>query len=230
MRTAVVFVGGDPPHPLALARLPEAHTVIAADSGYDHARAAGIQVDVVVGDLDSISAAGLDALRADGTAVEEHPSDKDLTDTELALRAAVASGADAVLVVGGGGDRLDHSLGALLALADPALGSVHVEAWWGEAHVVALRGPRTCRVEGCVGETISLLPVGGPARGLTARGVRYALDADVLLPTASRGVSNVLTEAAVHIEIDEGALLVVRPHALRTPDPGTSTTHEEDPR
>lgn len=228
MRTAVVFVGGDPPHPRAVALLPEAHTVIAADSGYDHARAAGVRVDVVVGDLDSISAAGLAALRADGTAVDEHPSDKDLTDTELALRVAVASGADAVLVVGGGGDRLDHSLGALLALADPALGAVHVEAWWGEAHVIALRGPRTCRVEGRVGETISLLPIGGPARGLTVRGVRYALDADVLLPTASRGVSNLLTEPVAHIEIHDGALLVVRPHALRTPE--TDTTSEEDPR
>ena len=214
MRTAVVFVGGDPPHPRVLMLLPAERTVIAADSGYDHARAAGVEVDLVVGDLDSISAAGLAELRSRGTTVDQHPSDKDLTDTELALRAGAASGASVLLVVSGGGDRLDHSIGAIMALADPALGDVHVEAWWGTAHIVALRGPRSCRIEGRVGDTISLLPVGGPAAGLTVRGVQYPLDGETLHPTASRGVSNVFTESIAHIEIGDGALLVVRPHAL----------------
>ncbi len=223
MRTAVVFVGGDPPHPGALMCIPAERIVIAADSGYDHARAAGFEVDLVVGDLDSISPAGLAELRASSTAVEQHPSDKDLTDTELALRAGAASGAAALIVVSGGGDRLDHSIGAIMALVDPALGHVQVEAWWGTAHVLAVRGPRTCRIEGNVGDTISLLPVGGPAAGIVARGVRYPLDGETLHPTSSRGVSNLLTEPAAHLEIASGALLVVRPHALIT----DGTHHKE---
>jgi len=222
MSTALVVVGGDALDPRAVTQWLEHHTdstiVIAADSGYDHAVAAGLQVHIVVGDLDSISPDGRARLHADTIEVETHPTDKDFTDAELALRAAASRGVERITVLGGGGDRLDHSLGALFALADPSLAHIAVEAWWGEAHIVVLQGPATRTVAGRAGEVISLLPVGGPAHGLTTRGVQYALDDDTLHPTASRGVSNVLTDDRAHITVRSGALLVVRPHALRPLD------------
>ena len=59
MSTAVVFIGGHPPHPGVLAHLPAQRWVVAADSGYDHAVALRVQVDLVVGDMDSVSVEGL---------------------------------------------------------------------------------------------------------------------------------------------------------------------------
>src|SRR5690348_11873254 len=90
-RGALVFAGGDRPVPFDRSATATATSgiVIAADSGLEHARALGVPVDLVVGDLDSVDPAVLDAAIADGVTVERHPAAKDATDLELALDAAV---------------------------------------------------------------------------------------------------------------------------------------------
>ncbi len=59
-RTVVVVAAG-PVEPAARAWLPEGACVVAADGGVDAARTLGLAVDVVVGDLDSVTDAGLAA-------------------------------------------------------------------------------------------------------------------------------------------------------------------------
>src|SRR3954454_12520964 len=83
----VVVTGSAPLHPRALAAVPPGAYVVAADGGFDHARAAGLVPDLLVGDLDSISPAGL-AWAVANIQVERHPADKACTDTELALALA----------------------------------------------------------------------------------------------------------------------------------------------
>ncbi len=219
MRSAVVFIGGDPPHPGIVARLPADAWVVAADSGLDHALALGISVDLLVGDLDSVSEQGLAAAEAAGIAVQRHPPDKDATDTELAIDAAVAFGCERLTVVSGIGDRLDHSLGALLAVARPSLDGIDVEAWWGEAHVAPMHGPTSRTFAGAPGDVVSLLPVHGAATGITTGGLRFPLHAETLEAGSSRGVSNEFTETTARIDLGGGCLLVVVPHALRRGTP-----------
>ena len=67
--------------------------------------AVGIDVDVLVGDLDSVSAEGLAGAEAGGVSVERHPVDKDRTDLDLALQRVVDDGFAECLVLGGGGGR-----------------------------------------------------------------------------------------------------------------------------
>ena len=93
-----------------------ADRIVAADGGLDHARAAGLVPDVLVGDLDSVSADGLDWATAN-IPIERHPADKAATDTELALRLRRGDATrNASLLVAGRGDRLDHAIAALGAL------------------------------------------------------------------------------------------------------------------
>ena len=66
--------------------------VIAADSGLDHARAHDIKVDLVVGDLDSVSDAAIAAAIADGVSIETYPRDKDATDLAHRARRRSADG------------------------------------------------------------------------------------------------------------------------------------------
>jgi len=212
---AIVVVGGSPPEAAALARLDPATIVVAADSGYDHARGLGLTVDVLVGDLDSITPEGLAAARAAGVLVQQHDPDKDATDTELALTTALAGGATHITVVTGPiGDRLDHSLAVLLGLGHPRFAGVTVDAWFGTAAVHVVRGPglRTLTVR--PGEVVTLLPVGGAASGITTTGLLYPLHAEALAAASSRGVSNVATEPDPTITVQAGCLLVIRPEAL----------------
>ena len=61
--------------------------VVAADGGLAEAVRLGLQVDVVVGDLDCASPAEVAAARQAGAEVARHPEDKDATDLELAIGA-----------------------------------------------------------------------------------------------------------------------------------------------
>ena len=219
MTTAVVFIGGDAPHPSILSRLPTDRLVIAADSGYDHAHELGIPVDVVVGDMDSVSAVGLDRMMREGPIVEKYPADKDHTDTELALRSALDRGVSRIMVISSNGDRLDHSIGALASLAAPHLAEVEIEAWWGDTRIHVLHGPTEQDIAGTPGATVSLLPIGGPAHGVVLTGTRYTLSGETLSPTSSRALSNVFEQDRMHVAVRTGTLLVFIPPATEGPTP-----------
>ena len=79
---AIVLTDGDPVAPPI--PLPTDATVIAADGGLRLSPILGLRVDVVVGDMDSVSAAELAAAEQAGARIERHPTDKDATDLELA--------------------------------------------------------------------------------------------------------------------------------------------------
>jgi thiamine pyrophosphokinase len=208
--TVLVIAGGDPP---AGVRVPPDAHVIAADSGVDHARALGLRVDVAVGDFDSVSVAGLEWAEQLGARIERHAQEKDATDLELALDAALALAPDRILVVGAGGGRLDHYLANLLLLGAERLGAVSVDAYVGSAHVCVVRGERT--IAGMPGGLVTLLPVNGPACGVTTDGLVYPLDDATLEPGSSRGVSNVLVGSEARVSIGSGVLLVIQPEGAR---------------
>src|SRR5690606_8150865 len=78
--TVIVVAGGGPPADGVVERLPVPDRVIAADSGLEHASRLSLPVDLVVGDLDSVAPAALEAAAARGVRVERHPEAKDATD------------------------------------------------------------------------------------------------------------------------------------------------------
>ncbi len=209
---ALVFTGGDPIPGAVLAHLPSADLVIAADSGLELAQALGCAVDLVVGDLDSVDPAMLAEAEAHGASVERHPAEKDATDLELALNAALARGARRVTVVGGHGGRIDHFLANALVLGSDAFAALIVDAWMGRAHVTVVR-TRT-ELNGAPGSLCTLLAAGGAARGITTQGLQYPLVGEDLEPGSSRGVSNVFVGSVASVAVDHGVLLAVQPHAL----------------
>jgi thiamine pyrophosphokinase len=207
---ALVFAGGDPVGGDVAARLPQSGvTVVAADSGVEHALAMGRRVDLVIGDFDSADPAAVDAAVAGGAEVRRYPADKDQSDLELALHAARAGGACRVIVVGGYGGRLDHFLANALLLASPSFADLDIEALVGDARVTVIH--REARLTGAPGELCSLLAVGGNARAVRTRGLRYPLEGEDLLPGSTRGVSNEFSEPVATVSLDEGALLAIQP-------------------
>ncbi len=217
MSTVVVVAGGDPPSPLAATGLPDDPYVIAADSGLDYAQSLGLRVDLVVGDLDSVSELALAAARHAGTAVERHPVAKDETDLELALVHAVALKPERVVVVGGAGGRFDHVVANVLQLAHEDYGHVAMEGRYGASRVTVVRGGRGDHVlHGRRGDLVSLLPVHGPALGVTTVGLRYPLDGEDLGPSTSRGVSNEFETLVAAVALREGTLLAIQPDGFAT--------------
>jgi thiamine pyrophosphokinase len=206
----VVVVASGPGPGVAVPATP---TVIAADGGLDRALSLGLEVDVVVGDLDSVSPDALERAKANGVRVVRHPAAKDFTDLELALDEAVALGAGRVLVVASAGGRLDHLLSSLLLLASERYASVELDALVGDALVHVIRGER--RLEGGSGDLVTLLALGGPAAGVTTSGLAFPLAGETLEPGSSRGVSNTFSASEARVSASSGVLLAVRPDGAR---------------
>ena len=201
----VVVASGDGPD-LAL---PPAASVVAADGGLLRARSLGLDVDVVVGDLDSATPEAIAAAEAAGARVVRYPQAKDATDLELALDEAVALGGRRVLVVASAGGRLDHLLGSVLLLAAERYAALELDALVGDALVHVVRGERT--MHGVPGELLTLIPLGGAATGVTTDGLEYPLRGETLAPGTTRGVSNVFLGTEARVTLERGVLLAIRP-------------------
>lgn len=211
-RTALVVCGGGPV--LAPQALPSASDiVIAADDGAREALRLGLEVDVVVGDMDSVPASTLTQVERAGGRVMRHPADKDATDLELALDEALAAGVERVVVAGGAGGRLDFVLANALVLGRPRLADVEVDAVFGVARLHVVRTERS--LEGSPGEVLSLLAIGGPAAAVRTRGLRWRLDGQDLPVASGWGVSNEFAQAQASVSTEAGVVLVIRPGEMR---------------
>lgn len=205
--TVVIVAGGDRIPPSALDGLPEEIWVIAADSGLEHARRIGLAVELVVGDFDSVSETELAGHAGE---VERHPTDKDATDLELALRAARRlPGLERIVVLGGHGGRLDHLLANATTLSSPELAAVEVEWRAGPATVRVVH--KRARLIGGPSETVTLLPIGGPVTGVTTRGLKWELDDETIEFGSSRGVSNLFRAEEATVTVRGGVLLAIQP-------------------
>lgn len=189
--------------------------VVAADGGARLAGPLGLRVDAWVGDGDSLGATALDELRRAGIPIELAATDKDASDAELGLLAAIRAGADDVTILGAlGGPRLDHALANVQLLAHPAAAGVAVQLLDPAARVRLIAapgrdgGPVRLDLRGRPGDVVSLLPL-GDAIGITTTGLRYPLRDEDLPAGPARGLSNVRDEAAAGVSLRRGRLLVV---------------------
>jgi thiamine pyrophosphokinase len=115
-------------------------------------------------------------------------------------------------MVGGHGGRIDHFLANVLLLGHDRYAATAIDAWIDTAHVVVIRDDAT--FAGAVGSLCTLLPVGGPASGVTTHRLRYPLSDATLLPGSSWGVSNELLEPTARVTVASGTVLSLQPDAL----------------
>ena len=200
-----VFAGGE----LLATPCPDAGgLVIAADSGYDHALSAEYHVDVLVGDLDSISEDGLAHAETHDVVIERHPASKDATDLALALDAAAARGAPTVDIYGGEAGLTDHLLGVAVGLTDSRWSGVDINWHTADAIVRPLLAGGHIHLEGDRGTPVSFIAVTDSA-GVTTQGLKWRLAGESLRRGTSRAMRNEIIDHPATVSIDAGALLVV---------------------
>jgi thiamine pyrophosphokinase len=208
---AVVFANGDLPSPLeARALLRPGDYIIAADGGTRHALAVGVVPNAVVGDQDSLSQEDRVRIEAAGARLIGFSARKDETDLELALYHAADVGATQIAILGAVGGRLDQTLANMLLLALPELRGIDVRVVSG-CQTAFLVSESTGRVmiDGELGDIVSLIPVGGDARGVTTEGLEWPLCGDTLRFGPARGVSNVLVDRHASVGVRQGQVLCV---------------------
>ena len=201
MEPVCYIVGAAPTGALPSPR--EGDFLIAADKGYEALRAAGIAPDLIMGDFDSLG------YTPEGENVLSHSPIKDDTDLMLAVRWAMARGWRRFVIYGAlGGHRLDQTVASfqtLRYLADHgAAGRLVGDGW----NVVLLRNG-ALRFPASAAGWLSLFASGNKARGVTLRGLKYALTDGTLTCGLPLGVSNEFLGQEAAIRVADGAVFVL---------------------
>jgi thiamine pyrophosphokinase len=207
--------------------------IVAADAGASGCRALGLRPDLVVGDFDSADRAEIEALEHAGVEIRRLPAEKDESDLELALRAAIERGARRVIALGAlGGPRVEHALAAIWLLALAAGEGVDLSivddrsTLWMLVGGSAAGTPARAQICGTPGDFVSLLPFGGDADGVATVGLRYPLHDEALRVGPSRGLSNELLVPAAMVSCRRGRLLIVHTRRSAT-EPARELDSEE---
>lgn len=201
----LVITGGAGPGVETLRRWSaSAGKIVAADSGLERALAAGVEPDLVVGDMDSLRDRGL-LSRFSADRVRSFDREKDDTDTEIALEILYDEGYDEVVLAGGGGGRLDH-LAGILALFDR---DRHPTLWLtGRDEVVAVDD--VLERSGLVGRIVSFFPAGNAVCHMRSEGLKWPLDG-LEWRRGDVGISNEVVSDPLRVEMESGRLIMVRP-------------------
>jgi thiamine pyrophosphokinase len=206
----IIIANGQLSNPTeARRRIHPGDQVICADGGTHHAHAMGLTPDVIVGDLDSLAPSLRSELEAAGVRFEVHPTYKDETDLELALRLAIAEGADEIEILAMLGGRLDQSLANLLLLARPEWASAWVRVTEGDQTAWLVRAGQETSIRGVCGDLLSLIPLTPLVTGVTLEGVEWPLNGATLRLGSTLTISNTMTVPPARLKLEEGLVLVV---------------------
>ena len=201
----VLVLGGEHPSVDVIEEcIINADLVVAVDSGFDYLWDHGLNFDYVVGDMDSTryghAIADLPAEK-----VIHAPTEKDETDTELGLHFLKERNIETVIMIGGGGGRLDHLLG-IVALFDREF---RPDEWYTRNEgVISIDQPKSfCRLKG---KTVSLFPAGSGTCTMGSSGLKWPLD-ELVWERGSVGISNVVVSDEVVLTPKTGRLLFIYP-------------------
>ena len=198
----IIFAGGDPEPFLPEGTVTEKAFIIAADSGYTNCKALGFAPNLVLGDFDSLGAVPGDT---------EHitfPKEKDDTDLMLAVREALCRGCDDITILGALGGRFDHTFANVQTLAfiaengaEGRILSVNEE--------IRLLTPGKYSFPKREGRSLSLFAYSREVKGLSLRGVKYALENGSITNSFPIGISNEIEAESAEVVFTEGMLLAV---------------------
>ena len=182
--------------------------ILCADGGALNAQQFGLTPKTIIGDLDSLNAEQVEEFARAGVEILRFPVDKDETDLELALNWCVDKGASSIIIFGALGGRFDQTLANVYLLALQGLEGIQIELVDGEQNIQLLR-PGTHKIEGSAGDTISLIPLGGLASGITTKDLKYPLREESLQFGPARGISNMMLCDSASLAFRSGLLLLV---------------------
>jgi thiamine pyrophosphokinase len=201
---AFVFTGGNI-RVENITEKPEADDIIiAADSGYNNALAMGLAPHLLVGDFDSLGKKNIPS----GIKTVELPAEKDVTDTHVAIDAAIENGASQIVIIGGLDGRLDHTLSNLAILRDLFARNIYAVITDGVNRVRYIRSTSTLLARSRY-KYFSLIADDEKVKGVDIEGGKYPLKNATILRRHQYAVSNEITGNCALIAVKKGGLFII---------------------
>jgi thiamine pyrophosphokinase len=207
MNVIIVTNGNIVNHAKLRRTIPKADFVICADGGIKHLSKLGLCPDLIVGDLDSAKEELLDSYIKSGVKLHRFSSDKDETDTHIAVDYAIKTGATNVTLLGALGSRFDHSYANIMLLHRLMKSGINARIIDNHNHIT-MSGD-LIQIEGNAGQLLSILPFGGNACISETQGLKYPIINRDLPLDDPYGISNVFSIPKAIIRVKSGWILAI---------------------
>lgn len=165
--------------------------VICADGGYEYAKKAGVNVNLVVGDFDSCDI-------PEGVEILVFPPEKDFSDGELAANIAKDKGFDEIILTCALGGRMDHSVSNLMLLDDKVCIFENKEKIFSVDKTLTL-----CERSGTV---FSIIPAEPSV--VSIKGAKYPLENKEIFWGSSLTLSNETLDEETVVNVTKGKILL----------------------
>jgi len=208
MKRAIIFYNGNlSDFRNAKQYIKKTDYIICADGGAKHALELSIKPDIIIGDFDSLSKQEQKKFSEEQIAYVKYKTEKDETDSELALQYALDKGFKTIFLFGILGSRIDHMLTNIFALDYLLSVKAAVTIIEGNQEIRLIRNK--IKLQGKKGDLVSIIPFKSDAKKVTTKNLKYPLKNADLKFGYSRGISNVLEKDTAEISLASGSLLVI---------------------
>ncbi|MDO5649259.1 MAG: thiamine diphosphokinase [Gallicola sp.] len=180
---------------------------IAADSGVEFYQRSKKVPDLVVGDFDSILQGGKAFIKDKSIPVFSFPKEKDYTDLELGIEYLIEQGCREITILGGIGNRIDHSLANLFMMIRYYREGVSIVLRNDLMKIQVLEGSMELEKDY---EFISVVPANSKSITVTLKGFYYPLEKREMVLGSTLGVSNYLVEESGFIDIIKGTAFIIQ--------------------
>lgn len=190
-------------------------TIICVDGALRIADELSLKLDWLVGDFDSVSTELLnkyESMIASGiihTNIRKYKPEKDATDTQIAIELAMDLEAYEIVLLGGVGSRMDHTLGNINLLLKPLYKGIKAYIINENNKIYTIDNTTKIKKSEQYGNYVSLLPFTEQVTKVTLLGFQYPLTEYSMTIGESIGISNEIMEEEATIRLEKGVLIVI---------------------
>ncbi len=207
--TQAIIIAGGAISPVFISTIKESNTdfIIACDQGAEYLEQAGIQPNLLVGDLDSISEQTLSKLRLAEIPIEQHSVNKESSDLELAIDAAIKRGFEKIKISCALGNRTDYTLANTNLLLRQKYKELEISINEDNEQIIPLHNDIEQVISKPPSKRFSIILNGEGY--VSIEGAKWNLDNEYIVQGSSRLVSNLVEKDSVSILLKKTSGLVV---------------------
>lgn len=180
----------------------ETDLIICADGGYEKAVEHGYTPDIIVGDFDSSKSV------PKGDNVYIYPSEKDDTDTTIAIDYGFEKGYKTFKLYCALGGRLDHTYANISLLSYVANKGGSAALVGDDCCVTLIKNDKIVFDESESG-TVSVFSFTDKSEGVYEKNLKYGLEDFTMYSSCVRGISNEFTGKKSEISVKNGELVIM---------------------
>jgi thiamine pyrophosphokinase len=205
IKKAIIVANGFPPKKMLIhsLRISDYNFIIAADGGANNLMKINLLPDLVIGDFDSVFPETLKRMNKVNRIKLKRQND---TDVEKAIKYLIRKKYNKVVIIGGTGDRLDHSI-ANLSFVVKYFDKINLLLIHMNSVLFPIAGYNEISVNR--GETISLYSF-NPGTKISSSGLKYRLNQTSLMFGVKDSTSNVAVSDKIILNVQNGVAFLIR--------------------